>query len=93
MLRNGTTAYSLEKGKKVKRIGGSIIGEKTILNILQMRIQGKSRKEIFGLAMNSGDLTKIDMMIEDIYGKDTGNLGLPSDLIASSLGKMGKMSP
>ena len=42
--------------------------------------------------MNSGDLTKIDMMIEDIYGKNTANLGLPADLIASSLGKIGKMS-
>lgn len=33
------------------------------------------------------------MMVEDIYGKNTSKLGLPADIIASSLGKIGKMSP
>ena len=32
-------------------------------------------------------------MVEDIYGNESGNLGLPNDLIASSLGKFGKMTP
>lgn len=45
------------------------------------------------MAMNSGNLKNIDMMVEDIYGKNTANLGIPADVIASSLGKLGKMSP
>lgn len=31
-------------------------------------------------------------MVEDIYGAGTHSLGLPADLIASSLGKIAKMS-
>jgi pantothenate kinase len=33
------------------------------------------------------------MLVNDIYGNNSGKLGLPSDLIASSLGKIGKMKP
>jgi pantothenate kinase len=31
------------------------------------------------------------MHVSDIYGKNTNKLGLPGDLVASSLGKLGKM--
>lgn len=31
-------------------------------------------------------------MVEDIYGAKTQSLGLPADLVASSLGKIAKMS-
>lgn len=32
-------------------------------------------------------------MVEDIYGEKSHNLGLPGDIVASSMGKLGKMSP
>lgn len=31
------------------------------------------------------------MHVSDIYGQNTNKLGLPGDLVASSLGKLGKM--
>jgi pantothenate kinase len=30
-------------------------------------------------------------MVEDIYGKNVNNLGLPGDIIASSLAKIAKL--
>ena len=34
-----------------------------------------------------GDHRKVDMLVKDIYGGDCTSLGLPGDLIASSMGK------
>ena len=31
-------------------------------------------------------------MVEDIYGTNSHNLGLPGDIVASSMGKLAKMS-
>lgn len=44
-------------------------------------------------AFQKGNNQNIDLIVSDIYGHDSNNLGLPPDLIASSLGKLGKMTP
>lgn len=38
-----------------------------------------------------GDATKCDMLVGDIYGKDYAKMGLASDLVASSFGRMMSM--
>lgn len=32
-------------------------------------------------------------MVEDIYGTNSHNLGLPGDIVASSMGKIAKITP
>lgn len=36
-LRNGITAYRIELGKKIERIEGSVIGEKTMTSIFKFK--------------------------------------------------------
>lgn len=42
--------------------------------------------------MTKGKLKNTELLVDDIYGKGVEKLGLPKDLVAASLGKMGKMS-
>ena len=43
-------------------------------------------------AFQKGNSSNLDLLVSDIYGNNTKSLGLPGDLIASSLGKLGKMN-
>ena len=47
--------------------------------------------ELLELA-EKGDHRNVDMQVKDIYGGAYSALGLPSDLIASSFGKVAKSS-
>ena len=42
--------------------------------------------ELLQLA-EKGDHREVDMLVKDIYGGDYSAIGLPGDIIASSLGK------
>lgn len=44
VLRNGIGGYRIENGKIIERVSGSIIGEKTILNIMEFKFPGKTTK-------------------------------------------------
>lgn len=50
-------------------------------------MSSKGFDEILELA-EKGDNTSVDMLVKDIYGSGSGNLGLDENLIASSLGKV-----
>jgi len=52
VLRNGVTAYRIERGKKTERIDGSIIGEKTILSILKYKYPTYTTQQCFDLAFS-----------------------------------------
>jgi pantothenate kinase len=51
-----------------------------------------SIQECCEIAYNKGNARKVDLLVEDIYGKNVPNFGLRGEIIASSLGKYGKMS-
>jgi hypothetical protein len=89
-LRNGVTAYRVDQGK-IERIDGSIIGENTFTSILRMKFPEASVQECIELAFSSGNLKNVDLLVEDIYGKGSAKIGLPGEMVASSLGKFGKM--
>lgn len=59
---------------------------------MKFKFPGKSISHYFNTAFKQGDIKKTDLIVEDIYGASAHSLGLPSDLVASSLGKIGKMS-
>jgi pantothenate kinase len=89
-LRNGVTAYRVAQGK-IERIEGSIIGENTFTSILRMKFPEARVQDCFELAFSGGSLKNVDLMVEDIYGKGSAKIGLPGEMVASSLGKFGKM--
>ena len=93
LIRNGISIYKVEKGKKLERVSGSIIGEKTILAILKLKFPNSNIEAMINDAFYKGDNRNLDLLVADIYGTNTKNLGLPGELIASSLGKLGKMKP
>ena len=91
LIRNGISIYKVEKEKKLERVSGSIIGEKTILAILKLKFPNKNLDSMINDAFYKGDNRNLDLLVSDIYGANTKNLGLPAELIASSLGRLGKM--
>lgn len=42
---------------------------------------------------STGDSSKIDMSVGDIYGSDYSSMGLPANMIASSFGKVKDYGP
>lgn len=43
------------------------------------------------MAFTSGNLKNVDLMVEDIYGQNSQSLGLPGDIVASSMAKISKL--
>lgn len=74
------------------RVGGTSLGGGTLWGLLSLITGARTFDEMLALAEN-GDNTAVDMLVGDIYGKDTGysKIGLKSSTIASSFGKVYKM--
>ena len=84
----------MEDLKTFKRLGGSIIGESTCVNLVKLATKTKNSLnslETAELGINLGDNRNIDMTVGDIYGESLKNV-LNSDIIASSLGKSPKIA-
>lgn len=43
------------------------------------------------MAFKSGNLKNVDLMVEDIYGQNSQSLGLPGNIVASSMAKISRM--
>ncbi len=61
------------------------------MSLLKFKYPNKTINQCFDEAFSNGNLQKVDLMVEDIYGKNCHNLGLPGEIVASSLGKLAKM--
>lgn len=74
---------------RYQRIGGTATGGGTFWGLGNLLTSAKGFDELLELA-SRGDHRKVDMLVKDIYGErgeEYGSLGLPADLIASSMGK------
>jgi len=72
------------------RVSGSTIGGGTYYGLIRLLTDVEDFESVLGLA-EKGDSSMADMMVGDIYGKDSKALekiGLPSNLVASSFGKL-----
>lgn len=69
-----------------ERISGSIIGEATFAGLIRMLAGYENCMEALDEGLK-GDYTAVDLTVGDIYGGHCEDLGLPTDLLASSLGK------
>lgn len=83
-----TNIYLLQVDEegKFERVSGSIIGESTFASLIRLLAGYENCMEALDEGMK-GDYRVVDMTVGDIYGGGCADLGLPEDLLASSMGK------
>ncbi|KAL7445646.1 hypothetical protein ACHAXH_009559 [Discostella pseudostelligera] len=89
-IGTGVSILRVDGPREHERISGSTIGGGTYWGLCRLLTGSDSFRDVLDLAMK-GDPSKVDMMVGDIYGKNSNALekiGLPSDIVASSFGKL-----
>jgi len=89
-IGTGVSILRVDGPRKQERISGSTIGGGTYWGLCRLLTGSDSFSDVLNLAMK-GDPSKVDMMVGDIYGENSDALekiGLPSDIVASSFGKL-----
>jgi len=86
-IGSGVSILKVESDSCYERIGGTATGGGTFWGLGTLLTKAKSFEELLDLA-EKGDHRKADMLVKDIYGGDYETLGMHSDLIASSFGKI-----
>ncbi|GMM29730.1 pantothenate kinase [Martiniozyma asiatica (nom. inval.)] len=72
-----------------ERVGGSSLGGGTLWGLLSILTDAKDFDEMLEMA-SSGDNENVDLLVGDIYGIGYDKIGLKSNHIASSMGKVFK---
>jgi type II pantothenate kinase len=89
-IGTGVSILRVDGPRKHERISGSSIGGGTYWGLIRLLTDVEDFEDVMRLA-EKGDPAKVDMMVGDIYGKDSKaleKLGLQSDIVASSFGKL-----
>jgi type II pantothenate kinase len=89
-IGTGVSILRVDGPRKHERISGSTIGGGTYWGLIRLLTDVEDFEDVMQLA-EKGDPSKVDMMVGDIYGNDSKaleKLGLPSDIVASSFGKL-----
>ncbi|CAJ1949795.1 unnamed protein product [Cylindrotheca closterium] len=89
-IGTGVSILRVDGPRKYERISGSSIGGGTYWGLIRLLTDVEDFDAVMRLA-EKGDPAKVDMMVGDIYGNDSSaleKLGLPSDIVASSFGKL-----
>lgn len=87
-IGSGVSIIKVTGDNDFERIGGTATGGGTFWALGRLLTQVEGFDELLALA-SEGDHRNVDMLVKDIYGdrQDYQSLGLPADLIASSMGK------
>lgn len=89
-IGTGVSVLRVDGPRKHERISGSTIGGGTYWGLCRLLTDVEDFEDVLNLS-ERGDASKVDMMVGDIYGKGSDaleKLGLPSDIVASSFGKL-----
>ncbi len=86
-LRSGASFIRVDGPKNYKRVTGTSIGVGLAWGISRYMGIFDDPTEMCESA-KMGDSSKIDMSVGDIYGGDYKGLGFPTNMIASSFGKL-----
>ena len=89
-IGTGVSILRVDGPRKHTRISGSTIGGGTYWGLMRLLTDVEDFDDVLRLA-ERGDPSKIDMMVGDIYGQNSDaleKLGLPSNVVASSFGKL-----
>ena len=86
-IRSGTSFTRVDSKTQSRRLTGSAIGSNVFLGILRLLNVFNDPTEAINGAV-SGDSSNIDLSVGDIYGGAYDKLGLHTNMIASSFGKL-----
>jgi type II pantothenate kinase len=89
-IGTGVSVLRVDGPRKYERISGSTIGGGTYWGLMRLLTDVESFDDAMKLA-EVGDPSKVDMMVGDIYGTNSDaleKLGLPTNVVASSFGKL-----
>jgi type II pantothenate kinase len=89
-IGTGVSILRVDGPRKHERISGSTIGGGTYWGLIRLLTDVEDFEDVMRLA-EKGDPAKVDMMVGDIYGENNDaleKLGLPSNVVASSFGKL-----
>ena len=89
---SGVSVLRVENETTYERINGTMIGGGTLVGLANMMTGINNFETIIELA-SQGDNTKVDMLVKDIYGKNSPFKELGEDLLASSFAKMATVTP
>jgi len=89
-IGSGVSILRVDNEKEYTRVGGSSLGGGTFLGLCRALTGCSSFQEALSLA-HKGKGSKVDLLVNDIYGRDYSSLGLSGDTIAASFGKLVKM--
>jgi type II pantothenate kinase len=90
MIGTGVSVLRIDGPRKHERVSGSTIGGGTYWGLCRLLTDVENFPDALALA-ERGDPSKVDMMVGDIYGSENDaleKLGLASDVVASSFGKL-----
>lgn len=88
-IGTGVSILRVDGPRQHVRVSGSTIGGGTYWGLIRLLTDMEDFDAVLKLA-ERGDPTKVDMMVGDIYGESdvVQKMGLRSDLVASSFGKL-----
>ncbi|KAK9878954.1 hypothetical protein WA026_003773 [Henosepilachna vigintioctopunctata] len=86
-IGSGVSMLAVNSPSSFKRVSGTSLGGGTFLGLCCLLTGCNTFEEAIELAA-SGDSTRVDKLVRDIYGGDYARFGLPGDLVASSFGHM-----
>lgn len=86
-VKTGTSFYRMDSPTEFVRVGGSSIGVSTIMALGKTLVHESSIAKMIEIGKASGKTSRVDLLVEDIYGGDCSSIGLAGSIIASSLGK------
>jgi type II pantothenate kinase len=89
-IGTGVSILRVDGPRQHERVSGSTIGGGTYWGLIRLLTDVDEFEDAMRLA-ERGDPSKVDMMVGDIYGKNSGALekfGLSANLVASSFGKL-----
>ena len=89
-IGSGVSMIKVSGPNEYERIGGTSLGGGTLWGLLSLMTGARTFDDMLTLA-DKGDNTKVDMLVGDIYGTDYTKIGLPTNIIASSFGKVFRM--
>ncbi|MGK3733602.1 MAG: pantothenate kinase [Bacillariaceae sp.] len=89
-IGTGVSVLRVDGPRQHERVSGSTIGGGTFWGLMRLLTDVESFEDSMKLA-EKGDLSKVDMMVGDIYGDNSealDKLGLAANIVASSFGKL-----
>jgi pantothenate kinase len=90
-IGSGVSIIKVSQPGSYERISGTSLGGGTLCGLLSLLTDAENYDEMLELSLK-GDNKNVDMLVGDIYGGDYSKIGLKGSTIASTFGKVFKLS-